>query len=136
MYELGVAVWWDGELHYSNRKTVSSLKVDELYKKLVQVFEGIEADEIWIEPGTRCGMHGCERKAIKMIEISEHPDLMAAMDLPEKIVRLPCCLEHTLEWEIGWLFGDYGIGVTPRLLGEFVFRALAEAGERMRDAMI
>ncbi len=134
MYEVGVAVWWNGELHYSKRKMASSPRVDDLYNKLCQALDSLE--EPVLEPGTKCGMKDCERDAIKILQLFEHLELRAMMGLPEKVVKLPCCLEHTLQWEIGWLFGDYDIGVTPKLIGELVFRAIAEAGERLRDAMI
>jgi hypothetical protein len=150
-YRTRFVVEVDGEVHY---RTVFEGPVedhDELLtrlrrlgnedyfsvKTLLQALRIIERSRAEIpELGTKCGMKNCGQEAVKVLTISEHEDLRAAIGLPPKITKLPCCLEHTLEWEIGWLFGDYDIGVTPRLIRELVFRALAEAGERISDARI
>jgi len=77
-----------------------------------------------------CGMRGCYFNAVKVLEIDCHPDIRAMIGLPPKIEKLPVCTFHALVWEIGWVFGEYEIGVTGRNLEGFVFRMMAEASER------
>lgn len=80
------------------------------------------------EPGT-CGMKDCTRPSVETLEIDCHPDIRAEIGLPPEIVKLSVCVEHALMWKIGWLFGEYGIGVTSQNIKRFIFRMMAEASE-------
>jgi hypothetical protein len=96
----------------------------------------------------KCQMkpHGepCNDQAIEWITCGDFPAELANDEAEaegkgrpyEEVHHIACCTFHALQWKIGWLLGDYGIGIPPYLITEFLSRALAYASEEAHDRQV